>query len=89
MNLLKMINHTSSFQCSTKEIEPLVRLWVVRILVSLNMDNYLINKNGFTDDDIAIFVGLGEWINKEKLPVKKSKKAFTVYMNLLKIKRGS
>ncbi len=75
MHLLTIINHTGSFQCSTKEIEPLIKLWMVRILVSLNTHNHLINKNGFANDNIATFVGLGEWIDEERLPVKTIKES--------------
>lgn len=45
---------------STNEITPLVRLWLLRLLVPLNLHGSLIQKENFSNDLIAEKIGLAE-----------------------------
>ena len=42
---------------------PLVRLWILRIGVVLGGHRTFVSRNGFSDDDIAVLLGLGKWID--------------------------
>jgi transitional endoplasmic reticulum ATPase len=45
--------------------DTLVRLWVLRILVPLGGYNKLIGKQGFSNDALASYIGLGHWLNSD------------------------
>jgi SpoVK/Ycf46/Vps4 family AAA+-type ATPase len=45
------------------EIEPIVQLWLFRLLVPLGRHRDLINPHGFMNDPLAETIGLGEWID--------------------------
>ena len=42
-------------------MEPLVRLWLLRLLVPLEAHKKFIDKHGFDDDALAETIGLGRW----------------------------
>ena len=52
----------SYFSRVSLDIPPLVRLWLLRILVPLGGHRELFNQHGFNNEVVAEFVGLGEWI---------------------------
>jgi SpoVK/Ycf46/Vps4 family AAA+-type ATPase len=41
---------------------PIVRLWLLRILVPLGVHRTFIDSNGFSNDSVATVVGLSDWI---------------------------
>lgn len=49
-------------------ISPLIRLWMLRILVPLGGHHAFFNANGFANDALARAVGLGNWIDAEDEP---------------------
>ncbi len=53
------------------EISPLIRLWVLRILVTLNGHKEFIERRGFDDDNIAEFIGIKARIKGKKFKPKK------------------
>lgn len=46
-------------------VPPLVRLWMLRMLIHLGAHRELIKLGGFSNDRIAEAVGLGRWVNAE------------------------
>jgi SpoVK/Ycf46/Vps4 family AAA+-type ATPase len=50
------------------ETTPLVRLWLLRLLVPLNAHRSFITRHGFACDAVAEAVGLGEWVDAEDKP---------------------
>lgn len=49
----------------TVDTTPSVRLWTLRLLVTLNGHREFINQRGFSNDSVAHMLGLGEWIDSE------------------------
>ena len=47
-----------------KKLIPLIRLWILRILVPLNGQLRFVNKDGFSDDTFAEALGLGEYVDQ-------------------------
>ncbi|TYL48811.1 AAA family ATPase [Marinomonas sp. IMCC 4694] len=45
-----------------KNAEPIIKLWMLRILVNLSAVNQFMQKHHFKDDSIAEFLGLGHYI---------------------------
>ena len=48
-----------------EELHPLVRLWILRILVPLGGYRHFIKESGFQDDEVAAAIGLGHWFDLE------------------------
>lgn len=44
-------------------LDPLPRLWILRMLVALGGQRSFVGNHGFNDDAIAEAVGLGEWLD--------------------------
>ncbi len=53
------------------EVSPLIKLWVLRILVTLNGHKEFIENRGFDDDTIAELIGLEHIIKAKKFKPKK------------------
>lgn len=53
----------SFFSASIASIDPLVHLWIVRMLVPLGGLHEFVGEHGFSDDGIADLLGLGKWID--------------------------
>lgn len=49
----------------TQELDPLTRLWILRILIRLKVNTRFIRRNDFADDDIATSLGLGKWVDSD------------------------
>jgi SpoVK/Ycf46/Vps4 family AAA+-type ATPase len=47
------------------EVPPLIRLWVLRLLVDLNGQREFIDRDSFSSDKLADFLGLGKWIDPD------------------------
>lgn len=45
------------------EITPVVRLWILRLLVPLGGHQRFLDRQGFNDDTLALLLGLGGWID--------------------------
>ncbi len=52
--------------CTITEVNPRVRLWMLRILVKLGGHRQFLYSHGFRDDSIAQAIGLGHWIDNEE-----------------------
>ncbi|MEX3693859.1 AAA family ATPase [Paraburkholderia sp. BR14263] len=50
---------------SSLALSPKVRLWILRLLVLLGCQNAFVQRGGFSDDQLAEALGLGEWIDNE------------------------
>lgn len=50
------------------EVQPIVLLWLLRLLVPLGLHRRLINRNDFSDDNLAEIVGLGRWVDPTTKP---------------------
>jgi len=48
------------------EIAPIIRLWMLRILVPLHGDRNFLNSHGFREDSVAEAIDLGHWVNPSK-----------------------
>ncbi|RYG99303.1 MAG: AAA family ATPase, partial [Alphaproteobacteria bacterium] len=49
----------------TEELDPLTRLWILRILVRLKVNTKFVRRSDFMDDDIATALGLGKWVDRD------------------------
>lgn len=59
-----MVAHRgSSPKVSRTNIEPLIQLWLLRILIPLGGHRDFVESYGFRDDRIAEALGLGQWID--------------------------
>src|SRR5262249_23529091 len=45
------------------DVTPLMRVWILRMLVPLGAHRKFVQSNGFADDDLAEVLGLGKWID--------------------------
>ena len=61
--MLKRRKKFSIYTGTTHEIEPIVRLWIMRMLVPLGALREFIGSNGFENDGIAEAIGLKIWID--------------------------
>ena len=50
------------FSRNFAELTPIVRLWVLRILITLNGHRNFIRAHGFNDDNLAMALGLERWV---------------------------
>ena len=48
---------------SATETTPIVRLWMLRVLIDLGKHRNFISENRFFSDKLAYALGLGEWID--------------------------
>ena len=55
---------SSSFTGTRSEIEPLTRLWILRLLVPLGGYKEFVTPSGFADDHVAKALGLGKLIDQ-------------------------
>lgn len=53
------------FSDSNPELDPLPRLWILRILMRLKAHRRFIRRSDFADDDIATALGFGKWVDSE------------------------
>lgn len=53
-------------QLNIAEIEPISKLWLLRILVKLGGHACLLNSYGFEDESLALALGLGYWVDPEQ-----------------------
>lgn len=55
---------SSAFPAASHDVTPLVKLWLLRMLVPLGTHRSLIDRSGgMTNDALAEAVGLGDWVN--------------------------
>ncbi|MFA7557621.1 MAG: ATP-binding protein [Hydrogenophaga sp.] len=50
----------------TQETEPIVRLWLLRMLVPMGGHHQLIGSRGFSSDALAQALGMGDWIDADE-----------------------
>lgn len=58
-----MARRRSSYTANMLESNPIVLLWVLRILVPLGGHREFVRSHGFNDDKLAEVIGLGHWID--------------------------
>src|ERR1019366_2756696 len=56
------MTHRSHSRRNLTVISPLVRLWILRLLVPLGGHREFINDSGFRSDALAEMLGLGQWL---------------------------
>jgi SpoVK/Ycf46/Vps4 family AAA+-type ATPase len=61
---------TSRALTTGRDITPLAKLWLLRILVPLHGHKGFIEKEGFTDDRLAEVLGLSDWLDVPDLSFK-------------------
>ncbi len=59
--------HTHYNTSSSGELEPIVRLWLLRLLVPLGAHREFIHLHGFSCDTLAVTLGFGKWIDSEDI----------------------
>lgn len=52
-------------RAASRDIPPVVHLWILRMLVPLGGHRELVGSRGFSDDHLARTLGLDEWIDPE------------------------
>ena len=58
----------SASQCPPpREIDSIAQLWMLRILVPLSGHKVFVMRNGFSDDAVARFLGVGDWLDNDEL----------------------
>ena len=53
----------TQFGQSSMETSPIVGLWAVRVLMGLGMHRDFLSEHGFSNDNLAQVIGLGDWID--------------------------
>lgn len=57
------IRRRSSTSKASREIAPIIRLWLLRMLISLGAHQKFITRHGFDNDALAEALGLSDWID--------------------------
>lgn len=60
MAIIKIVDKSS---CLTFDASPLLKLWILRLLVPLEGHKEFIGSCGFNNDNVAQVLGLGKWID--------------------------
>ena len=50
-----------------KAIDSIAQLWMLRILVPLSGHKVFVMRNGFSEDAVARFLGVGDWLDNDEL----------------------
>lgn len=58
-----MARRPARYSSTGLDVEPVIRLWLLRILVKLGGQRQFIRSNGFNDDTLAELLGLGRWVD--------------------------
>lgn len=58
------INRRSIVRSVSTPLEPIVRLWILRLLVPLGCHKDLIRPTSFANDAMATVLGLGDWVDR-------------------------
>lgn len=58
-----MARRRSIYTGNTVDIDPLIRLWLLRILVPMGGHRDFIRPHGFNNDALAEAIGLGHWVD--------------------------
>lgn len=45
------------------ETQPIIHLWLLRLLVPLGLQRILVDRHSFNNDSLAEIVGLGQWVD--------------------------
>ncbi|MDN4051755.1 ATP-binding protein [Massilia sp. YIM B02763] len=64
---MKTQRHRPSKPSPVQQIESIYQLWMLRILVPLAGHKVFVLRNGFSEDTVARFVGVGDWIDNDEL----------------------
>ena len=58
-----MARQRARYSAHAVTLNPVVRLWLLRILVSLGGHRKFVHPDGFSDDTLAEVIGLGHWVD--------------------------
>lgn len=64
---MKTRRRVSPTSFPAKEIESVTDLWMLRILVPLCGHKLFVQRNGFSEDSVARFLGVGDWLDNDEL----------------------
>lgn len=60
-----MAKRRAAISYNPGSIEPIIRLWLLRVLVPLGGYRQFVQPHGFNNDTLADVIGLGHWIDPE------------------------
>lgn len=60
-----MAKRRAAISYNPGSIEPIIRLWLLRVLVPLGGYRQFLHPHGFNNDTLAEVIGLGHWIDSE------------------------
>ena len=58
-----MVRRRARYTGNAIDTDPIIRLWLLRILVALGGHRAFMRSDGFNDDTLAEVIGLGHWID--------------------------
>ncbi|WBS04099.1 ATP-binding protein [Pseudoduganella sp. SL102] len=64
---MKTRRRSASNPSPVKEIDSISELWMLRILVPLSGHKDFVMRNGFSEDTVARFIGVGDWLDNDEL----------------------
>jgi transitional endoplasmic reticulum ATPase len=64
---MKTRRRTASPTFPVKEIESITELWMLRMLVPLSGHKTFVMRNGFSEDRVAYYLGVGDWLDNDEL----------------------
>ena len=60
-----MAKRRAAISYNPGSVEPIIRLWLLRVLVPLGGHRQFLHPHGFNNDTLADVIGLGHWIDPE------------------------
>jgi transitional endoplasmic reticulum ATPase len=64
---MKTRRRSTSPSLPPKEIDSITELWMLRILVPLSGHKIFVMRNGFSEDAVARFLGMADWLDNDEL----------------------
>ena len=64
-----MARRRARYSGNTIEIDPIIRLWLLRILVPLGGHREFLHSHGFHNDALATALGLGHWVDSSQFDI--------------------
>lgn len=64
-----MARRRARYSGNSIEIDPVIRLWLLRILVPLGGHREFLHSHGFNNDGLAVALGLGHWVDSSQFDI--------------------
>ena len=64
-----MARRRTRYSGNAIEIDPIIRLWLLRILVPLGGHREFLHSHGFNNDALATTLGLGHWVDSSQFDI--------------------